>query len=909
MIRTAVCAMLAVATMAIAAPSHNSMGPVYGFTPEPVSDARTISFSGGWVIDTRAGEPMLPAELRLDAADPDAVYWIVQFEGPVRRAWQSELERLGAEPFGYLPQYAVLCRLNATQRAAVAALPYVTWTGIYQPAYKLEPGLTDAAGLVRLVVLLMPDADITATSNAVTALGGTVDFAQTTSYGKTIELTVAAGSIPALARRSDVFWMQRWSEPGVCNNNVQWVVQGGWRSTAPSDTSMAARSVWQNGVRGQGIILSTTDTGLNLGHDMFRDPALPVTAPGIWPAHRKVVAFKLMQGPSGTADPGENPYHGSHVNGTVAGNDSATGGTSYYDGMSKDARLYFVDLTTAGGSFVIGTDFTSLWDTVYSGRGLPDSLRPIKQQSGSWRWGNSSGTYLIQDACTDAFIWAHKDFMNIMAAGNEYSARTIGNPGIAKNVLTVGATQNGTSSNVIADFSSRGPTQDNRTKPNIMAPGDGIYSAENTGSNGYQSMSGTSMATPGVNGTIGLLRCYLAQGYYPTGAPVPADRFGYISSALLRSMAMVSGDPNIGAYVIPSYDIGWGRIDAESVLYFPGNTRRLMLVDDTLGVATGEFKELEFRVTASIPLRVCLAWSDTAAAPSANPVLVNDLNLRLVAPNGTEYRGNKYTSGQSTANPTTWDNVNVEECARVNAPDTGIWHIRVSGQNVATAANQPFAWTITGAVQPAALVHDASVTALVAPVGQVDSGTVITPRSVIANNGTGPETFDVEFTIGAYCDTQPVTLAAGIADTVNFTPLNANVVGWFQASCRTLLAADENPANDMLADSFQVVPQTGIEGGGDLPRVYSLDRPQPTLFNGRTTIRFAVPHSAEALVAVYSVDGSLIRTLACGVQKPGRYAVTWDGTDDNGRKVGRGIYYCRMAAPGFSGTEKLVRVR
>ncbi len=54
---------------------------------------------------------------------------------------------------------------------------------------------------------------------------------------------------------------------------------------------------------------------------------------------------------------------------SVAGADSATGGTSYYDGMSLGARLYFVDIFGAGGSFAADNDLTSLWDTVHLGRG------------------------------------------------------------------------------------------------------------------------------------------------------------------------------------------------------------------------------------------------------------------------------------------------------------------------------------------------------------------------------------------------------------------------------------------------------------------------------------------------------------------------------------------------------------
>ncbi len=883
---------------------HYSMGSAGRFTPEPVVDAHLVGFANGYAVDTRVGEPEIPPEWRIDDSYADELYYIVQFTGPLNRSWFREIEREGVRAFGYLPHYAVLARMTREQHAAVAGMPMVRWTGLYQPAYKVEGVLADARGEVEMVALLFAGTDAAAVEQEVVRLGGTVGQVFVTGFGTTVTFTLDAAQLPAVARIPDVFWVQEKSEPTTANDDCQWVLQTGWRASAPPPGDTLARNVWRHGVRGQGVIMSTTDTGLNTGHDMFRDPGMAITPPGIWPDHRKVVAYKKYA----TADASEGQYHGSHVNGTVAGNDSITGGSSDYDGMSRDGRLYFVDLTN-GTSFILSEDLWTLWDTTYAGRGLPDSLRPIVQHSGSWRWHNSTGDYKIQDASTDAFGWEFKDFLNIMAAGNERSARRIGNPSLAKNVLTIGATQNGTSANQIASFSSRGPTQDNRIKPSVCAPGVDLWSAQRTGQSGYSQMSGTSMATPAANGAVGLMRCYLQEGYYPTGMPVPTHELDYISAALLRSMTIVSADPNIGSYVPPSFDMGWGRLDADSVLHFPGQDRKLLLVDDTLGLATGEFKEIVFRVNSSIPLRVCLVWTDTAAAPAANPTLVNDLNLELVAPGGTEYRGNQYTSGQSTENPGTWDAINVEECCRVNAPDTGEWRIWVGAQNVATAEKQPFAWAITGDIEIVALSHDVGVTRLVAPVGQVDSGDVVTPAAVVFNYGSQPDSFDVEFAVvGQYADTQALFLAPGASDTVWFLDWVASPIGYHEARCMTMLAGDENPGNDVMSDTFQVIPASGIEGGADLPRAFALERARPTPFAGRTVIRFALPRGSDVDVAVYAVDGTLVRTLARGGLRAGYYDVAWDGRAGAGQRVSRGIYYCRMVAPQFTAVQKLVKV-
>ncbi|MBM3314620.1 hypothetical protein FJY71_02085, partial [candidate division WOR-3 bacterium] len=552
---------------------------------------------------------------------------------------------------------------------------------------------------------------------------------------------------------------------------------------------------------------------------------------------------------------------------TVCGDDSINGDQYFRDGMSIKGRLYFVDLTSSGGGFVIGTDLTPLWDTVHLGRGLPDSIRPITQHSGSWRWYNNTGQYLIMDATTDNYCWQHKDFLNIMAAGNEASARTIGSPCLAKNVLTVGATGNGTSSNTIASFSSRGPTQDNRVKPNVMAPGVGLWSAYYTGANSYQSASGTSMATPATNGTVGLMRCYLREGYYPTGSPNPGNRIDYISSALLRSMAMASADPNVGSYVIPSFDIGWGRVNADSALHFTGDLRKLFIRDDTTGLSTGQYKEELFHVNSSIPLKVCLAWTDTAAAANANPTLINNLNLELIAPSGTYYRGNQYTSGQSTANPSTWDNTNVEECARVNSPQTGVWRIRVYGYNVFTT-RQPYAFTITGDVS--STVPDVGVTRILAPGGTIDSTQSVTPACSVYNYGNTTAGYSVSMRVGAgYSNTAAVSgHAPGTARYVTF-PAGSNWPrGSLAVRCSSMLAGDLVPRNDTLSGSVFVrvldVATTVLSAPGGTVDSGTAVAPRATVQNaGNATVTFR----ARFDIAPGYVESVLVSNLAAGASQ------------------------------------------
>jgi len=661
------------------------------FTPVPDQNATTISFSNGIVFDTRNGEPELPADLRI-ANDEGFGYYLVQFKGPIYTEWLQDLKAGGIDVIGYIPMYSEIVYASREQILQLASKYYVQWAGMYQPAYKLQSELFGASGTAKVTVQVYTREDINRIAELIQSSGFEVVETRSHELCKSMDAIGDLSQIAKIARIPGVHWIQLWAEPTVCNDNCQWVVQTGWRSSAPSNPG--ARRLWYAGIMGSGLVLSTTDSGITTAHNQYYDAAYPITGPGVWPNHRKVVGYKVYAGAAFADDP-YNQYHGTHVNCTVAGNDTLLG-SSLYDGMSKQARIYFVDIGNASGGLVVQPDLTPMYDSIHLGRGLPYH---ILQHSGSWGWGNSSGTYLLQDASTDAYIYKNADFLNLYAAGNEYSAMTIRNPGIAKNCLTIGATQNGTSSNQIASFSSRGPTQDSRIKPNVCAPGDVIYSADGAGTTGYKSMSGTSMATPATNGAIGLIRHYLLAGYYPSGAANPADSIRYQSCALIRSMAMVSCDPNVTGYTVPDGNIGWGRIDVDSVLFLTGDTRKLIIKDDTIGVTTGVSITDSFLVNSTIPLRVCVAWTDTAAAASANPTLVNNLNVQLTNSGGTYYRGNQYTGGQSTVNPGTWDNRNVEECCRVNSPTTGKWKLMITGL---TVPNGPmgYAYAITGDVAP-----------------------------------------------------------------------------------------------------------------------------------------------------------------------------------------------------------------
>lgn len=672
-------------------------GGVGSFVPDPGLNARAINFSNGISFDTRHGEPGLPAGYRSNPQASGA--YLVQFSGPVQERWVDELVRTGTIIYSYIPNYSFLVR-NEAALEKVKALNQVVWVGPYQPAYKVaESRLFQTTGQGSLVMMLYPDADIEAAARSVQSLGGVIQEKTVSDYAKVIRANLDLSKVVDLANLPEVMALHSGAgEPQFFNNNAQWVVQQGWLATAPPDTSLTYRPVWKRGIRGQGEIVAYHDSGINFnigsGHCAFRDPAVPITARGDFPTHRKVVAYKVY-GSDVFGDTPSCSYHGTHVGGTIAGNDTLFG-TSPYDGMAKDARINFTDIADANCGLQVPTDLTTLFDTTMRS----NSAGPVFQHSGSWGWSGSGGAYRLQDASTDAWHWRNKLVLPIFAAGGSGGYRTIGNPAIAKNVCTVGGTGNGISSNTRYTSSARGPTQDNRIKPTVCAPAVNLQSANGSTDCSYWGLSGTSYCTAVANGALVLVRQYFRQGWYPTGRPRTADTL-LPSAALMRALAVCSADSNVSNFVPPDSSIGFGRLDLDSVLYFDQDIRKLAVVDNHNGLVTGQYVQYAVTVNDStLPFRAALAWVDTAAAVNANPTLVNDLDLELLAPGGTTYRGNQMSGWRSTANPTTWDDRNVEEIARIVSPRTGQWLIRVRGQNVPQGARVWFGLVVTGGLAP-----------------------------------------------------------------------------------------------------------------------------------------------------------------------------------------------------------------
>ena len=226
---------------------------------------------------------------------------------------------------------------------------------------------------------------------------------------------------------------------------------------------------------------------------------------------------------------------------------------------------------------------------------------------------------------------------------------TMDPPATAKNILTVAAVNDipagyvNPAGVVMSTFSSWGPTDDGRIKPDVSGNGVSLFSCENSSNIAYTTASGTSMATPNVSGSINLLtQAWMYwSGWATIGDEAPAPR-----SATIKAIVIDTADEAGGANG-PDYSFGWGLMNTERAMDVIAHNIVTGITEDypALGpMGAGETNLLQNTVDSyyfyvDSPARapkITVAWTDPAGTVSSNTVdpttsrLVNDLDIRMI---------------------------------------------------------------------------------------------------------------------------------------------------------------------------------------------------------------------------------------------------------------------------------------
>jgi len=376
----------------------------------------------------------------------------------------------------------------------------------------VELGLDDAhTDAIRLITQYAEGRSVSAATPTPT---GTDD---TTPLGSVNSLSYAVDKADAQAA-----WSQLTDASSAIGKGIDkiWLDRPLTATLADSTDQIGAPVAWQAGLDGKGSTVAVLDTGIDAEHPDLAG---------------QIVASKDFTG-SATGT-GDVVGHGTHVASTVAGTGAASGGKERGVAPGADLLIGKV-LGDNGGGYESQIIEGMQWAVAHEADVVSMSL------------GSSSPTTTCDDPIAQAVdeLSASSRSLFVIAAGNiGASQNTVSSPGCASSALTVGAVD---STDATAQFSSRGPVGGTHVlKPEIAAPGVRILAAAAGGRGvyAYQSMSGTSMATPHVAGAAAIAR----------------EAHPGLTGAGLKDLLVSSADPTVAG---PAQEVGAGRLDVTRML-------------------------------------------------------------------------------------------------------------------------------------------------------------------------------------------------------------------------------------------------------------------------------------------------------------------------------------------------------
>jgi serine protease AprX len=658
-------------------------------------------------------------------------FYIVRLSGPLTEERRGKLK--GIRLIERLSSNRYTCRLKAEEVRVCAALPFVDSIQLYSEADTLrvvdaerggepEPSTAGRAFRGQGTVSASPRFTLPHAVRVHRAedLPGVERWLKkrgskpvvTHPDALRVSLRQDSDDLIELARLPEVAVVEELQQPRLLDRMAREIL-GVERSGKP-----------QHRFEGEGQIIGVADTGIDDSHPDFKD---------------RVIGISALGRPGDHSDP---EGHGTHVAGCALGDGVKSNGDVC--GAAPKAKLFFQSVLDAnGGLGGLPYNLKTLFAEAYE--------KGVRIHNNSWG-AFAYARYSEMSLDVDRFVAAHPDMLIVIAAGNdgiavprEPGAKTsahsgfvdwpsVAAPATAKNGLTVGASRNSRTSGgyamltwgeawrenypkrpiasqkvsgdpeCIAAFSSRGPSDDLRIKPDVVAPGTDIAAAKSSQAALYKFwgaypnnplyafMGGTSMAAPYVAGCAALVReCFQKEGKWkePSAALLKATLInGTRRITGVCAVAPLAGEPN--------FHQGFGRIDMAATIPAPAAPGfALAFVDSWKTPAqiferTGQRFRYEITVGDKLPLRICLAWTDPAARGLQN-------NLLLLADNaaGEKFVGNGNAAAVLNIAGMKGDPNNNVQIVRIDKPKPGRHTIVVSAENLLDPP-QTFALVVTG---------------------------------------------------------------------------------------------------------------------------------------------------------------------------------------------------------------------
>ncbi len=627
---------------------------------------------------------------------------------------------------------------------------------------------------------------------------------------------------------------------------------------------------------------------------------------GMWDVAIPDTTHPDLTGRVHAAESATTGLHPTHVAGIAVGdgtNSQAEGGNALqWRGVATGATIWAYEAFDA----VVEVDSAI-------------AMYDIDATTNSWLYPVDSlncsqyGDYAVDAPEFDAVVTGvyGKAIPVVFAAGNERDDPDCGipagdgyglipPPATGKNVLAVGAHH----SDVLymTPFSSWGPTDDGRMKPDVTAPGcqsggdNGITSTTLFGQ--YIASCGTSMATPAVTGVIAMLQQVWGNLY--AGDPRPAT-----------SKALLGGFAKDRAQSGPDYRFGLGAVHAEASVEA---LRTATTVEDDLG--DGETDFWTFTVPPGTDtLRVTIAWDDVPGAELADTALVNDLDLELESPSAVVHLpfvlDPANPSDPAVPGKNRLDNV---EQVRVLSPEPGVWTASVHAFDVPMG---PQGYSLVGfdrrapadVVSPVvAAGNDTTLALSWISAGDSDrAGTLVVRSESPVTWSPAEGSF---YTPGQEVDPGVFVVSADDADHSG-TPLSDAPLAPSTTYHYAFFSFDEVPNySPGVAGSAQttgVAVDAPVTAGGLAVTRFERRGAHPA--RGPVTFRLELPRTQGVQVDVHDVRGRRVATLLSGEITTGARDVVWDTRHDDGRPVAAGLYFVRLRSRDLQRTWKVLLVR
>jgi hypothetical protein len=601
------------------------------------------------------GVPPVPVYLQAGRGNPVR---LMQVPGPMPSAWIEEMKGLGVVFLGYLPDNTYVVYLERDKEEVLRSRREMLWFGDFHPAYKIQSGLLERTGVFEVNMMLFPDLagrlSRSRVMQAIREAGGEVTYISDVS--PVIRAVISADATQRLAALPEVHWIDRYDRPVPCMDHIKKMV--------------GATKSFKGGFSGEGIAGEVKDAGCDYKHPDFAD---------------SMVGFD--------GDPRVDP-HGTCTFGIVFG----TGRNNMRAiGMMPDGDGIFCNWSVERADSIV--NLQNIWGGLF--------------QSNSWSQGDQDGVYSSYSNEDDLCINTYGVSMLYAAGNSGVYPGMITQDAVAKNVFGVGAIFHYNDSdlendewvnNSYGNTPGQGPAADNRIKPDICGVFDQIFTTDVRGEDGYddedytEDFGGTSGATPIVAGVVGLTYEMYIKNYFGNnpGGAVPDNatvKALVINHAYQYDLARAS-----------RFQQGWGLADIGRI-YNVGSQQ--VIVNGTAPVETGQILNYTIqKLPGDDPLKISLVWDDPPAMPAASKALVNDIDLKVIAPDGHFYHGNIGLSGSHASSPGgNADRKNNVENVFLNNTFPGDYLIQVAGYDIAAdnhddpGVNQKFSLVASRAVQ------------------------------------------------------------------------------------------------------------------------------------------------------------------------------------------------------------------